>query len=100
MTSMPRRSIASLKSRYTPRPPGPTPRPSSHTCLALRDATSRGTRFPKLGYWRSLVTGLLWNPDAAVVAQRLAHERELRLVVARHRNARGVDLRVAGVGKQ
>ena len=37
----------------TPRPPGPTPRPSSQTILALREATSRGTRLPKLGYLRS-----------------------------------------------
>ena len=31
----------------------PTPRPSSQTALALREATSRGTRLPKLGYLRS-----------------------------------------------
>src|SRR5690606_12358025 len=39
------------------------------------------------------------HPDAAVVAQRLGHERELRLVVAGDRDAGGVDLRVAGVGE-
>ena len=31
------------------RPPGPTPRPSSHTAFAAREAMSRGARFPKLG---------------------------------------------------
>src|SRR4029450_2895852 len=37
----------------TPLRRGPTPRPSSTTDLALRDATSRGTRLPKLGYLRA-----------------------------------------------
>jgi serine/threonine protein kinase len=41
----------------TPRPMpamgSPTPRPSSAICLALREATSRGTRFPNDGYLRS-----------------------------------------------
>ena len=41
---------------------------------------------------------LLGHPDPAVVAQRLAHQRELGLVVAGDRDARRVDLRVAGVG--
>ncbi len=40
---------------------------------------------------------LLRHPDAAVVAQRLAHERELALVIAADRDAGGVDLREAGV---
>ena len=44
------------------------------------------------------VVVLLRHPDAAVVAQRLAHQRELRLEVVARRDARGVDLRVAGVG--
>ncbi len=34
-------------------PPGPTPRLSSHCSVAARDAMSRGTRLPKLGYFRS-----------------------------------------------
>ena len=38
--------MASPKSRYTPRPPGPTPRPSSHASLAARLAMSRGARLP------------------------------------------------------
>lgn len=45
--------MASAKSEYTARPLVPTPRPSSQTSLALREATSRGTRLPKLGYLRS-----------------------------------------------
>ena len=40
---------------------------------------------------------LLRRPDAAVVAERFRHQRELRLVVATHGDARGVDLRVAGI---
>src|SRR5438067_6122619 len=47
----------------------------------------RSTLFPYTTLFRS-------------VAQRLAHERELRLVVARHRDARGVDLGEARVGEQ
>ena len=31
----------------------PTPRPSSQTSFAARDAMSRGARLPKLGYFRS-----------------------------------------------
>ena len=45
--------MASLKSRYTPFLIGPTPRPSSTIVLALREATSRGTRLPNAGYLRS-----------------------------------------------
>ena len=45
----PSRWIAFWKSRYTPIPLGPTPRPSSTTSLARRDAMSRGARLPKLG---------------------------------------------------
>jgi hypothetical protein len=45
--------IASEKSKYTPSPVSPIPRPSSHTRLAARDAMSRGARLPKLGYRRS-----------------------------------------------
>ncbi len=46
------------------------------------------------------VAGALRDPDAAVVPQRLAHERELRLVLARLRNAGGVDLGEAGVREE
>ena len=49
---------------------------------------------------RARVALLLGHPDAAVVAQRLAHQGELRLVVARDRDARRMDLREAGVGEQ
>src|SRR5690606_17091046 len=45
----------------------------------------------------ALVARGLRHPAAAVVAERLAHERELRLVIAAHRDARRVDLREAGV---
>ncbi len=41
----------------------------------------------------------LGHPDAAVVAQRLAHQRQLGLVVAGARDAGGVDLGEAGVGE-
>src|SRR5439155_7310739 len=40
------------------------------------------------------------DPDAAVVAQRFAHQRELRLILAGHRNARGMNLREARIGEQ
>ena len=40
---------------------------------------------------------LLGNPNASVVAERFAHERELALLVAVLGNAGRVDLRVAGV---
>ena len=49
---------------------------------------------------RPLVALRLGHPDAAVVAQALAHQRQLRLVRARHRNAGRVNLRVAGVGEE
>ncbi len=47
-----------------------------------------------------VVALLLWDPDAAIVPERFAHERELGLVIATDRNAGGVDLGVAGVGKR
>ena len=46
------------------------------------------------------VSLLLGHPDPAVVAQRFRHQRQLRLVLTRHRNARGVNLRVARVGRK
>src|SRR5262249_29780105 len=39
------------------------------------------------------------HPYAAVVAQRLAHQRELRLMLTGHRNAGGVDLGEARVAE-
>src|SRR5207245_3291145 len=45
----------------------------------------------------TLVTYFLRHPNAAVVAQRLTHQRQLRLVIARLRDARRMDLREAGV---
>ena len=42
----------------------------------------------------------LRHPDAAVVAERLRHEGELRLVLAADRNAGRVNLRVAGIGEE
>ena len=49
---------------------------------------------------RARVALLQRHPDAAVVAQRLAHQRELGLVVAADRDAGRVDLREARVGEQ
>ena len=43
------------------------------------------------------VAGRLRNPDAGVVAQRFAHQRELRLVLAADRDAGRMDLREARV---
>src|SRR6185436_6306750 len=57
--------------------------------LALRD-------LPR----RTRVALRLRHPDASVIAQRLRHERQLRLIVAALRNARGVDLRVARIGER
>src|SRR6185437_7480919 len=48
---------------------------------------------------RTVVALRLRHPDAAVVAQRLAHQRQLGLVVAGARDAGGVDLGEAGVGE-
>ena len=42
---------------------------------------------------------LLRHPDAAVVAQRLGHQRQLGLVIAADRDARRMNLRVAGIGE-
>ena len=48
----------------------------------------------------AVVAALLGHPHAAVVAQRLRHQGQLRLVLAGDRDAGRVDLRVAGVGEQ
>jgi len=49
---------------------------------------------------RSRVPFLFGHPDAAVVAERLAHQRELGLVLAGLRDAGRVDLGEAGVREQ
>ena len=49
---------------------------------------------------RALVPLRRRHPDAAVVTQRLAHQGELRLVITRAGDARGVDLRVARIGHE
>ena len=49
---------------------------------------------------RPLVALRLRHPDAAVVAQAFAHQRQLRLVIAGDRDAGRVDLREARVGEQ
>ena len=46
------------------------------------------------------VAGARRHPDAPIVAQRLAHQGELGLMVAGDRDAGGVDLAEAGVGEQ
>ncbi len=51
-----------------------------------------------LGGRAGVALGLRY-PDPAVVAQRLAHQRQLGLVVAGARDAGGVDLGEAGVGE-
>ena len=115
ITSGPSRLMASLKSRYTASPLSPTPRPSSHDLLgvARRDVARHEVAegrilalevvvallFGNL-FRRPLVALLLRHPDAAVVAQALAHQRELRLVIAGHRNAGRMDLREARVREQ
>ncbi len=48
---------------------------------------------------RPVVALGLGDPDAAVVAQRLAHQGQLGLVLAGARDAGGVDLGEAGVGE-
>jgi hypothetical protein len=40
---------------------------------------------------------LLRHPHASVIAERLGHERELALIIAAHRDAGRMDLRVAGI---
>ena len=64
--------------------------------LALQEVIALGVRNLR---GRPMVAALERHPDAPVVAQRLRHERELRLMVPAHRDAGGVDLRVARVGE-
>jgi hypothetical protein len=49
--------------------------------------------------WGALVALLEGDPYAAVVAQRFTHQGELALVLARDRNAGGMDLGETGIGK-
>src|SRR6185437_4548444 len=62
--------------------------------LALQIIIPLGSRY-FIG--RTLVPLRLWYPHASIVAQRLAHQRELGLIVAAHGNARWMDLRVARI---
>src|SRR5579871_3762445 len=50
--------------------------------------------------WRTIIALRLWHPDAAVIAQRLRHQRQLRLMLAALGNARGVNLCEARIRKQ
>ena len=43
--------------------------------------------------------GIFRDPDASVVSQRLAHQRQLRLIITRSRNGSWMDLREARIGK-
>ncbi len=106
--------MASAKSRYTDRPESPDAaalvahrlgRTRRHVArhevaegrvAALEVVVALGIRNLR---GRTLVALVLRNPHAAVVAQALGHQRQLRLVVAAHRDARRVDLREAGVGE-
>ena len=45
------------------------------------------------------ILNVLGNPDAAIVTQRLTHQRELRLLVAVAWNAGGVNLNVGWISK-
>ena len=67
------------------------PRPSSQTCIAVRLRDVYGIAPVALG---------LRHPDAAIVAERFAHQRQLRLVIAADRDAGRVDLRKTRIGKQ
>src|SRR5271157_3850281 len=50
--------------------------------------------------WWPRVSLLLGDPDPAIVAERLGHERQLALMVTGHGNAGRVNLGVAGVGER
>ncbi len=115
-----RRSRPGVRSRRRNRDrrPGrssPTPRPSSQTCFGIARSHIARNQVAEAGIAalqiiialvfrnlvrRPLVALLLRHPDAAVVAQRFAHQRQLRLIIARHRNAGGMNLREAGIGEQ
>ena len=106
--------MESAKSRYTPFFSGPTPLALVDDDLGVAGRDVAGHQvaerrvlalevvvavlFGDLVGGAGLV-GVLRDPDAAVVAQRLRHEGELRLELVARRDAGRVDLRVAGVGE-
>ena len=45
------------------------------------------------------VLDVLGHPDTTVITQRLAHQRQFRLLVAMHRDAGGMNLNISGIGK-
>ena len=108
--------MASRKSNTPPDRFPPLLCPKSHWALAFREATSRGTRLPKLGYFslqviipfgsgillagQAVVSRCFGHPDPAVISKALAHERQLGLIGAVHRNAGGVNLGKARVGEK
>ena len=115
MTFLPRRWMAS---RSPDRRPGRTrlrrglrrrrpwhcarPRRAAPGCRSS-DICAPGNNRARLRGSRRAAAGrpcLQRHPDAAVVAQRLAHQSELGLIVAGDRNAGGMDLREAGIGEQ
>src|SRR4029077_18217322 len=49
--------------------------------------------------WRTRIAFLSGHPDPSIVAQRLRHQRELRLILAALWNACRMDLREAGIGE-
>ena len=65
--------------------------------FALQVIIALALRESRLG-WR-LSPVLLRHPDAAVVAQRFGHQRQLRLMIAGDRDAGRMNLRVAGIGE-
>ena len=82
--------------------------PPARRCRGARGCRTTGrsapgsSRGPPRGSARGSLSqsaASLRHPDPAVVAQRLAHQGELGLVLAGDRDARRVDLRVAGVAE-
>ena len=53
MVSFPNLFIESSKSKYTPKPLFPIPRPASHASFADLEAISLGAKLPKDGYFLS-----------------------------------------------
>ena len=60
--------MALLKSKYTARPEGSNPFPSSHIFLIALEPTSRGTRFPYAGY---ILSKKLSRSDSGISAANL-----------------------------
>src|SRR5205085_3406147 len=48
---------------------------------------------------RTVIGFLLGHPDASVIAKRFGHEGQFGLILAADRDARGMDLSEAGIGK-